>query len=213
MFGSQASEGETIMNNAKKHCLMTLLVVAASWLAGPRVHADVVTDWSSTAGEIAVAGKLPPGGAYRTVAVVQTAGIAGGDRAATAIVAVCAGDGFDTPESYRPHTTPGVYVPTVLPDIAHWPGRKPWLLASADQFRPGPPPSLTSAVWARDYNEIKALGAKQSTQRTAEQTAIARFWEARVPTIYLPVVLSVATAPGREPTQNARLLAVATQAM
>src|SRR5438876_7003698 len=73
MFGSQASEGETIMNNAKKHCLMTLLVVAASWLAGPRVHADVVTDWSSTAGEIAVAGKLPPGGAYRTVAVVQTA--------------------------------------------------------------------------------------------------------------------------------------------
>jgi PAP2 superfamily len=136
-----------------------------------------------------------------------------GEQAATAILGLCAGDGFDTPESYRPHTTPGVYVPTVLPDIAHWPGRKPWLLASADQFRPGPPPSLTSAVWARDYNEIKALGAKQSTKRTAEQTAIARFWEARVPTIYLPVVLSVAMAPGREPTQNARLLAVATQAM
>ena len=68
-------------------------------------------------------------------------------------------------------------------------------------------------MWTRDYNEIKALGAKQSTQRTADQTAIARFWEARVPTIYLPVVLSVATAPGREPTQNSRLLAVATQAM
>ena len=68
-------------------------------------------------------------------------------------------------------------------------------------------------MWARDYNEIKALGVKQSAQRTADQTAIARFWEARVPTIYLPVVLSVATAPGRELTQNARLLAVATQAM
>ena len=270
------------MHNTKKHCLMTLLVVAASWLAGPLAHADVVTDWSTTAGEIASAGKLPPGGAYRAVAVVQTAvydavnaitkryppahgslqaapgasveaavaaanratlsalvpvqqatidkayqaavaplpegpaktaGIAVGEQAATAILALCAGDGFDTPESYRPHTTPGVYVPTVLPDLAHWPGRKPWLLASADQFPPGPPPSLSSAVWARDYNEIKALGAKQSTQRTAEQTAIARFWEARVPTIYLPVVLSVATAPGREPTQNARLLAVATQAM
>ena len=270
------------MHNTKKHCLMTLLVVAASWLAGPLAHADVVTDWSTTAGEIASAGKLPPGGAYRAVAVVQTAvydavnaitkryppahgslqaapgasveaavaaanratlsalvpvqqatidkayqaavaplpegpaktaGIAVGEQAATAILALCAGDGFDTPESYRPHTTPGVYVPTVLPDLAHWPGRKPWLLSSADQFPPGPPPSLSSAVWARDYNEIKALGAKQSTQRTAEQTAIARFWEARVPTIYLPVVLSVATAPGREPTQNARLLAVATQAM
>ena len=270
------------MHNTKKHCLMMLLVVTTSWLAGPQVYVDVVTDWSNTAGEIAVAGKLPPGGAYRAVAVVQTAvydavnaitkryppargplqaapgasieaavaaanratlaalapgqqapidkayqaalatlpdgpaktaGIAVGEQAATAILALCAGDGFDTPESYRPHTAPGIYVPTVLPDIAHWPGRKPWLLASADQFRPGPPPSLTSAVWARDYNEIKALGAKQSTQRTADQTAIARFWEARVPTIYLPVVLSVATAPGREPTQNARLLAVATQAM
>jgi hypothetical protein len=143
----------------------------------------------------------------------KTAGIAVGEQAATAILALCAGDGFDTPESYRPHTSPGVYVPTLLPDLAHWPGRKPWLLTRADQFRLGPPPSLTSAVWARDYNEIKALGAKQSTQRTAEQTAIARFWEARVPTIYLPVVLSVATAPGREITQNARLLAVATQAM
>ena len=143
----------------------------------------------------------------------KTDGIAVGEQATTAKLALCARDGFDTPESYRPHTAPGMLVPTVLPDIAHWPGRKPWLLASADQFRPGPPPSLTSAVWARDYNEIKALGAKQSTQRTADQTAIARFWEARVPTIYLPVVLSVATAPGREPTQNARLLAVATQAM
>jgi PAP2 superfamily len=270
------------MYHTTKHCLMTLLVVAASWLTGAQVYADVVTDWSSTAGEIAVAGKLPPGGAYRAVAAVQTAvyeavnaitkrytgsrvplqaslgasveaavaaanratltalapaqqtaiekayqaalaalpdgpaktaGIAVGDEAAKAILALCAGDGFDTPESYRPSTTAGLYVPTAVPDLAQWPKRKPWLLSSADQFRPGPPPSLTSAVWARDYNEIKALGAKQSTQRTAEQTAMARFWEARVPTIYLPVVLSVATASGREPTQNARLLAVATQAM
>jgi hypothetical protein len=56
------------------------------------------------------------------------------------------------------------------------------MMTSADQFRPGAPPSLTSALWARDYNEIKALGAKNSTQRTAEQTAIARFWEATSPT-------------------------------
>src|SRR5262249_18036935 len=71
-----ASEGGTSMHNTKKPCLLPLWVVAALWLAGPRVHADVVTDWSTTAGEIAVAGKLPPGGAYRAVAVVQTAGYA-----------------------------------------------------------------------------------------------------------------------------------------
>ena len=49
--------------------------------------------------------------------------------------------------------------------------------------------------------------------RTKEQTEIARFWEARVPTVYFPVVLSVANQPGRDVTQNARLLAVAGQAM
>jgi hypothetical protein len=77
----------------------------------------------------------------------------------------------------------------------------------------GPPPSLSSDVWARDYNEIKAHGAKISSRRTAEQTDIARFWETTASTIYFPVVRSVAEAPGRETTQNARLLAVAAQAM
>ena len=86
-------------------------------------------------------------------------------------------------------------------------------MASPDQFRPGPPPALDSVLWARDYNEIKAVGAKNSAVRTAAQTDIARFWEARGPQIYLPVARSVTTLPGREVTQNARLLAVATQAL
>jgi hypothetical protein len=86
-------------------------------------------------------------------------------------------------------------------------------MTSADQFRPGPPPDLKSELWARDYNEIKSLGAKNSTSRTAEQTDIARFWETTAATIYFPVVRSVANAPEREATQNARLLAVVAQAM
>ena len=44
------------------------------------------------------------------------------------------------------------------------------------QFRPGPPPALTSAQYARDFNETKTLGGIKSTQRTAEQTAAVRFW-------------------------------------
>ena len=115
-------------------------------------------------------------------------------------------------ETYRPHTTAGVYVPTVIPVVPQWPQRKPWVMTSAAQFRPGPPPTLTSEVWARDYNEIKALGGKNSTRRTAEQTEIARFWEATAPPIYHGVVRSVATVPGREVTQNARLFAAVTQA-
>jgi hypothetical protein len=143
----------------------------------------------------------------------KTAGLALGDKAAAAILAMRADDGATLPENYRPHTTPGVYVPTAIPAFPQWPQRKPWVMASADQFRPGPPPSLTSEQWARDYNEIKAIGAKSSTERSAEQTVIARFWEATTPTIYFPVVRSVANAPGRDRTQNARLLATAGVAM
>ena len=140
-------------------------------------------------------------------------GIAVGERAAAAILSLRADDGADLPESYRPQTTPGVYVPTTIPAAPQWPLRKPWIMTSADQFRPGPPPDLKSELWARDYNEIKALGAKNSSRRTAEQTEVARFWETTAPTIYFPVVRSVANAPEREITQNARLLAVTAQAM
>jgi hypothetical protein len=143
----------------------------------------------------------------------KTEGITAGESAAKAVLSMCAEDGADAPESYRPYTTAGAYVPTVIPDAAQWPRRKPWFLTSADQFRPGPPPSLDSEIWGRDYNEIKVLGAKNSASRTAEQTDIARFWEARVPTIYFPVVRSVANQPGRDVTRNVRLLAVAGQAM
>ena len=140
-------------------------------------------------------------------------GVAVGERAAAAVLASCADDGAVAPDTYRPHTTPGVYVPTLLPAVPHWGKRKPWVMTSGDQFRPGPPPSLSSDTWKRDYSEIKALGAKNSTQRTPEQTAIARFWEATAPTVYWPVARSVATAPGRNVTENARLLAVAAMAM
>jgi hypothetical protein len=154
----------------------------------------------------AVLGPLPDGPA-------KAGGIAVGEQAAAAILAGRADDGIGLPDTYRPHTTAGVYVPTLLPAVPNWGKRRPWVMASGDQFRPAAPPSLTSATWTRDYNEIKALGAKNSTQRTPEQTAIARFWEATAPAVYWPVVRSVATAPGRDVTDNARLLAVAGMAM
>ncbi len=143
----------------------------------------------------------------------KTAGIATGEQAAAAVLAWRADDNAGTPERYRPATTAGAYVPTMMPAVPHWPQRKPWVMASCDQFRPGPPPALTSEVWVRDYNEIKAVGAKNSTTRTQAQTDIARFWEATAPTIYYPVVRSVANVPGREITQNARLLALTAEAI
>jgi hypothetical protein len=142
----------------------------------------------------------------------KTSGIAVGEQAAAACLARV-DEATTIPDTYRPHTTVGVYVPTTLPAVPGWGKRKPWVMDSAAQFRPGPPPSLTSAIWARDYNEIKALGARNSTVRTPEQTAIAKFWEATAPAVYWPLARSVAAVPGRDVTANARLLAVAAMAM
>jgi hypothetical protein len=143
----------------------------------------------------------------------KTTGIAVGEQAAAAVIAWRADDGAGTPERYRPATTAGVYVPTTIPVASQWGLRKPWVMTSPNQFRPGPPPALASELWARDYNEIKAVGARNSTTRTPAQTEIARFWEATAPTIYFPVVRSVANVPGREVTQNARLLALSAEAI
>ena len=143
----------------------------------------------------------------------KAAGIAVGEKAAAAVLAARADDMPASPEAYRPHTSAGVYVPTASVAVPVWSQRKPWLMTSAAQFRPGPPPALTSAEWVRNYNEVKALGGKTSAQRTAEQADIAKFWEYSLPSIYFGVVNSVASQPGREPTQNARLYATAAQAM
>lgn len=143
----------------------------------------------------------------------RNAGIAIGERAAADVIARKHGDGYEAPESYRPVTQPGVYVPTTIPAVPQWPQRKTWLLDSPSQFRPGPPPTLDSALWARDYNEVKALGAKVGSTRSAEQTQIAKFWEATLPSIYHGLVRSVAERPGRDLTQNARLFAAVAQGM
>ena len=139
-------------------------------------------------------------------------GIAVGEEAAAAVLALRSDDGATAGESYRPYTKAGAYVPTVLPEAPQWMHRKPWLMGQPAQFRPGPPPELSSELWVRDFNEVKALGSKNSQQRSADETEIARFWEEVMPPIYHGIVRSVANMPGREITQNARLFAAVTQA-
>lgn len=139
--------------------------------------------------------------------------LAAGERAAQRVLAARTGEMPGGADSYRPHTSPGVYVPTASPAVPQWPQRKPWLLQRADQFRPGPPPALSSARWASDYNEMKSVGGRDSKQRSAEQTEIGRFWDYSLPAIYHGVVRSVALQPGRDVLANARLFAVVAQSM
>ncbi|MGB0849082.1 MAG: vanadium-dependent haloperoxidase [Thiolinea sp.] len=144
----------------------------------------------------------------------RDAGIAVGTQAAESVLAMRAKDKTGIPETYRPLTTPGTYVPTVTPVASTWSmNRLPWSLTSADQFRPDPPPALDSEQWATDYNEIKEVGALNSKTRTADQSAAAQFWISTSPKTFQPIIRSVTDQKGRDLTRNARLFAMATQAI
>jgi hypothetical protein len=136
-------------------------------------------------------------------------GVALGERVAAAVQADRAADGTGVPDTYRPITTAGVWVPTTTPLFAEYARAKPWVLERADQFRPEPPPRLSSAVYARDYNETKTLGAAKSTARTPEQTAAVKFWtQANLGPGWQAAVRQLATAKELDLAETARLFAL-----
>jgi hypothetical protein len=121
---------------------------------------------------------------------------------------VRANDGTDARESYRPYTTPGVYVPTAMVISSTVGGFRPWVMTSSSQFRPAPPVALNSEIWARDFNEIRELGALNSTKRTAEQTTIGRFWFLTGARTYNPLIHQAAKAKEMDLLDCARLFAL-----
>ena len=84
----------------------------------------------------------------------------------------------------------------------------PWGMTSVSQFRPVPPPALDSATWTNDVNEIRELGAKNSTKRTTEQTSIGRFWFVTGPQSWNPIVRQVVTAKKLDLVDSARLFSL-----
>ena len=107
-------------------------------------------------------------------------GVAAGLRVANAFVALRADDGFRKDVGYTPPDPdlPGNWVPTAAtpPLGTYLGGMQPFGLESADQFRPDGPPPLGSRRWAREYNEVKAIGSRTSTTRKPWQTTAALFW-------------------------------------
>ena len=140
-------------------------------------------------------------------------GIGWGESVAAAILASRANDGaaqaqfaYQAPGSGMP----GVWVaigttPALLPG---WGRVAPWVLRSGSQFRPDEPPSLTSGRYARDYNEIKEIGAANSTTRTHDQTEIGRFWLATPSAIWNHVARQVIESRGLDLSDTARAFAL-----
>jgi hypothetical protein len=135
-------------------------------------------------------------------------GIKLGETVAAKILEVRADDGARAPDTYRPRTAAGVYVPTAPTFTPQWPSVKPFAMVSGSQFRPAPPVPLGGAEWAADYNEIKQLGAKASTTRSARQLEDGRFWLAIGGNVYYPLVRSIAAARKMPIVDSARLFAL-----
>ena len=90
------------------------------------------------------------------------------------------GRGANVPHSFPSTVSAGVWIPTppgFLAPATPWAGQmQPFTFDDPGQFLPEPPPDLSSETWADDYNQVKALGAKDSAVRTPEQTEIGLFW-------------------------------------
>jgi hypothetical protein len=113
-------------------------------------------------------------------------GRAWGEQVALAVLVWRAADGLTTPTppqfgSFDPgqwRSIPNGTQPGALPQFAKL---VPFTMTSSSQFRPGPPPDLTSAQYAEDVNEVKAIGRADSATRTAVQTQLAVLWAASGP--------------------------------
>ena len=138
----------------------------------------------------------------------KTKAIELGKRAATEIMALRADDGINAKESYRPVTSPGVYIPTAVPVSSTDGAVTPWVMSTPSQFRAPPPPALTSETWTRDLNEIREVAGAASTTRTPEQSEIGRFWFMTGPRAWNPIVRQLAEAKKLDTIDSARLFAL-----
>lgn len=139
-----------------------------------------------------------------------------------------ANDGSTDNTPYTPSTEPGQWRPTDGAAAAspNWGRVRPFALSSGSQFRPAPPGGystpatlLASPEYASQVNDVKSLGAANSTARTAEQTQIAYFWANDLDGTYKPpgqlfkLTQTVAKQRGLSQAANAKLFALVGIAM
>ncbi len=140
-------------------------------------------------------------------------GIVIGQAAASDLIAVRTGDRDESITFTPGPLTPGGWTfappPSVQSAQTPWMAvMKPFMLNSPSQFRVEPPPALSSRQWAKEFNETKAYGAVDSSVRSPEQTAVAKFWNAFAVNQSNQAFQDVAIAHGMDLVQASRLLAM-----
>jgi hypothetical protein len=200
----------------------TASITAAVAVAAHDTLVALFPDYKATldarlAADLASLTDTPPG--------LQALGAGVGHTVAAIILDARSHDGSDLPITYTPGTRPGDWQPDPLhPDqTAHgplWGDVTPFGMESAEQFHVPPPPALTSQDYTDAFNEVKSLGAADSTTRTPEQTQIALFWGydgspglATPPRLYNQIAEVLAVQQHNSVVENARFFALVNFAM
>jgi hypothetical protein len=149
----------------------------------------------------------------------KTDGIAAGEAAAAAMIALRANDGSAPPQTFLPSTSdPGVWQPTPpafgAGILLHWRNVTPFGIESSKQFRSDPPPSLTSGKYTRSYREVKLVGDVNSTERPQDRSDVARYFAvASAAHVWNSVAQQISVVQGRSLSENARAFALLNMAI
>lgn len=154
----------------------------------------------------------------------KTDGIATGESAALAMIALRANDGSSPPQFKIPGSpVPGEWQATPSCPIVNgvavgvafqWQNITPFGIHNANNFLLDPPPALGSREYAKAYNEVMTVGSLYSTERPQDRSNVALFYAASSPTqVFNQVVQQVAQERWHSLTENARALAVVNMAM
>ena len=146
--------------------------------------------------------------------VEKAEGLSIGQTVADQILALRSGDGSTAPPiPYVFGDAPGEYQSTPpnfppQPQFTQWAHVTPFALERARQFRPGPPPALTSERYGAAVNEVKALGIVNSTAATPDQALTGRFWNGAIQNYWNEITQTAALAHNLTTAQSARLFAL-----
>ena len=145
--------------------------------------------------------------------LVELEGVRAGEAAAAAMLAARENDGYFASFDFSLVIGPDAgdwrpVTPTALDPDASVGNAKPFLIESPSQFRSKGPNALTSKKYAKDFDEVKSLGALNSTTRTADQTTAAIFWQFAPAVLWNRVTREVSASRELDVVDEARLLAM-----
>ncbi|MGZ6023282.1 MAG: vanadium-dependent haloperoxidase [Rhizomicrobium sp.] len=142
----------------------------------------------------------------------KTDGTALGQQIAEKIVALRSTDGAAVKVAFTARPGIGLYQltpPQSFPAIlAQWGSVTPFVLHRRTGLELKGAPAVSTAQFARDFDEVKAVGARNSTTRTADQTAAAIFWTVQTAVPWHAAARAASIAKGLSLSENARLFAL-----